>query len=87
VASYYEFSGNVRWTSQRLQDKCLAAGATGGSYPLPLEGISLTNFVDIIKLCVQAVHINDSLELGFYVRDYQWRMEKPIIALAMGPNG
>jgi 3-dehydroquinate dehydratase type I len=30
VALYHEFSGNVRWTSQRLQDKCLAAEAIGG---------------------------------------------------------
>ena len=33
VASYREFSGNVRWTSQRLQDKCLAAEAIGGMLP------------------------------------------------------
>jgi hypothetical protein len=55
--------------------------------PLPLEGITLTSLVDIVKLCVQAVDINDSLELGLYVCDYQRRMEKPITAVAMGPNG
>jgi 3-dehydroquinate dehydratase len=88
VASYHEFSRNVRLTSQRLQDKCLAAEAISGMLPTsPLEGISLTNVVDIIKLCVRTVEINDSLELGLYVRDYQWWMEKPIIVVAMGLNG
>ena len=30
VASYHESSGNVRWTSEALQEKCRAADAIGG---------------------------------------------------------
>jgi 3-dehydroquinate dehydratase type I len=33
VASYHELSGNVRWTSQQLQNKCLVAEAIGGMLP------------------------------------------------------
>lgn len=31
--------------------------------------------------------ICDGLELGLYIRDYQKKMDKPLIAVAMGPNG
>lgn len=30
IASYHEFSGNIRWTSTALQEKCTAADAIGG---------------------------------------------------------
>lgn len=36
---------------------------------------------------MQAEDINDSLELGLYVRDYEKRMRKPMIAVAMGQHG
>ncbi|EXJ86306.1 hypothetical protein A1O3_03257 [Capronia epimyces CBS 606.96] len=71
VASYHELSTNVRWTSAVLQEKLVALDAVG----------------DVLKLCVQSVDINDNLEHGLFLRDYQRCMEKPIIAVAMGLHG
>ncbi|EFX03193.1 dehydroquinase class 1 [Grosmannia clavigera kw1407] len=71
VASFHEFDGSIKWTSQTVRAMCTEADAVG----------------DIIKLCIQSVDINDCLELGLYVRDYQTRTSKPIIAVAMGTSG
>lgn len=45
VASFHEFTGELKWTSQELRDKCVAAEAVGGtSYQCPV--ISRTNADD-----------------------------------------
>lgn len=47
----------------------------------------IVNQSDIVKLCLQSTDIYDALELALYVRNYQNQTTKPIIAVAMGPNG
>ncbi|KAJ4371146.1 hypothetical protein N0V83_004362 [Neocucurbitaria cava] len=71
VASYHSWTGNIRWTSEELQKRFESANKFG----------------DIIKLSILSATLEDCFELGLFVRDYNTKFSKPLLAVGMGAHG
>ncbi|KAI4600102.1 3-dehydroquinate dehydratase (3-dehydroquinase) [Pestalotiopsis sp. 9143b] len=71
VASYHSWTGKIRWTSDELKNRFEVADKFG----------------DIIKMSILSATIEDTYELGLFVRDYKTSHTKPLLAVGMGANG
>ncbi|KAJ4253917.1 hypothetical protein NW762_010315 [Fusarium torreyae] len=71
VASFHDWTGGIRWTSDTLQKKYEAADVFG----------------DIIKLSILSADMYDCHELALFVRNQQAQSPKPVLAVGMGQHG
>ncbi|KAM5356464.1 hypothetical protein ACJ41O_003110 [Fusarium nematophilum] len=71
VASFHDWTGGVRWTSDLLQEKFVIADEFG----------------DIIKLSILSTDVYDCHELALFVRRHLAENPKPLLAVGMGQHG
>lgn len=89
VASFHDWTGNLRWTSDSLRENYEKADRLGGMYFRPCLYAASTDerATDIIKLSILSTDICDCHELALFVRDHTTKSSKPLIAVGMGPQG
>ncbi|KAH8661154.1 type I 3-dehydroquinase-domain-containing protein [Ilyonectria robusta] len=71
VASFHGWTGEIRWTSDTLQEKYALADTFG----------------DIIKLSILSVDVYDCHELALFVKKHLAESPKPLLAVGMGQHG
>ncbi|KAF7555393.1 hypothetical protein G7Z17_g2239 [Cylindrodendrum hubeiense] len=71
VGSYYDLTGDVRWTDTGLQD----------TYK------NIDQFADIISLNILAKDINDCYDLARFAQEHRKGSKKPLLAITTGLNG
>ncbi|KAJ0383133.1 hypothetical protein COL922a_011107 [Colletotrichum nupharicola] len=72
IASFHDWTGDIRWTSDLLREKYATADAFG----------------DIIKLSILSADVYDCHELALFERSHSSKSPKPLLAVGMGhPNG
>ncbi|KAM0542723.1 hypothetical protein ACHAPJ_012656 [Fusarium lateritium] len=71
VASFHDWTGDIRWTSGTLQQKYEGADTFG----------------DVVKLSILSADTYDCHELALFLRNQQARSSKPLLAVGMGQYG
>jgi pentafunctional AROM polypeptide len=85
IASFHETTGNLRWTCELL-DYYLENDKFGGTC-FPIRRNIPLNMTDILKLSLVSRDDLDCHELASFMRSYQIKCSKPIIAVASGIYG
>ncbi|KAI8213941.1 putative quinate permease [Colletotrichum sp. SAR 10_76] len=68
IASFHDWTGDIRWTSDLLREKYATADAFG----------------DIIKLSILSADVYDCHELALFERSHSSKSPKPLLAVGMG---
>ncbi|KAF3811859.1 Pentafunctional AROM polypeptide [Colletotrichum gloeosporioides] len=71
IASFHDWTGDIRWTSDLLQEKYATADAFG----------------DIMKLSIFSADVYDCHELALFERSHSSQNPKPLLAVGMGQYG
>ncbi|KAF0331354.1 3-dehydroquinate synthase [Colletotrichum asianum] len=71
IASFYDWTGDIRWTSDLLREKYATADVFG----------------DIIKLSILSADVYDCHELALFERSHSSQNPKSLLAVGMGQYG